>query len=247
MPKQTTDCLIFAHRGASQDAMENTRLAFDKALEYAVDGIETDVQLTRDEITVLWHDHFLDKVGLAGKRIDDFNYDQLKSLGLMQDSSHAGIMSLQSFLDTYRKHCRLLIEIKNNPWEAVSRHEIKIRQTMNMIGSVSDQHIIISSFNLTSLIYAQRYRPGFPLIYNLEAEQTITEVQQVLINQSFLYGFCLPIETLDNAMVDLLRKQNKSIAVYTCNSDEEINKALKFDVDILISDLPHHALKIRDT
>ena len=43
--------------------MENTREAFDKALHYAIDGIETDVQLTRDEIPVLWHDRFLDKSG----------------------------------------------------------------------------------------------------------------------------------------------------------------------------------------
>ena len=35
-------CLIYAHRGANTEAMENTRRAFDKALHYAIDGIETD-------------------------------------------------------------------------------------------------------------------------------------------------------------------------------------------------------------
>jgi glycerophosphoryl diester phosphodiesterase len=30
-------CLIFAHRGANREAAENTRAAFDKALEYAID------------------------------------------------------------------------------------------------------------------------------------------------------------------------------------------------------------------
>ncbi len=53
--------LIFAHRGANKEAAENTRSAFDKALEYSIDGIETDVQLSRDEVAVLWHDRFLSK------------------------------------------------------------------------------------------------------------------------------------------------------------------------------------------
>jgi glycerophosphoryl diester phosphodiesterase len=51
---------------------------------------------------------------------------------------------------------------------------------------------------------------------------------------------------LDQSFVDLLRGLGKSIAVYTCNSDEEIHKALHLGVDILISDLPQKALLLRD-
>ncbi|MBP7954208.1 MAG: glycerophosphodiester phosphodiesterase, partial [Nitrosomonas sp.] len=72
--------LVYAHRGANSEALENTRGAFDKALAYPIDGIETDVQLTRDEIAVLWHDRYLDKIGLSDKHIDDFDYLQLKEL-----------------------------------------------------------------------------------------------------------------------------------------------------------------------
>ena len=48
-------------------------------------------------------------------------------------------------------------------------------------------------------------------------------------------------------MVSLLRAHDKCIAVYTCNSDQEISKALQLKVDILISDVPQKALKLRDT
>ena len=44
--------LIFAHRGANKEAAENTRTAFDKALSYAIDGMETDVQLTHNEVSM---------------------------------------------------------------------------------------------------------------------------------------------------------------------------------------------------
>ena len=72
--------LIFAHRGANKEAAENTRSAFEKALRYPIDGIETDVQLSRDGIPLLWHDRFMDKLGYPEKRIDDFDYSQLEQI-----------------------------------------------------------------------------------------------------------------------------------------------------------------------
>lgn len=249
MPRQVSDynenCLIFAHRGAHSQAMENTRNAFDKALKYAIDGIETDVQLSRDAIAVLWHDRFLDKIGFADKHIDDFDYHQLKTL-INPGSESESIMTLQDFLVTYRERCRLLIEVKNRDWEPVSRHQLKIRQTIDLIGQNQNQRIIVSSFNLASLVFAYQYRPTTPLIYNFESEQTLTDAQQILKTHPFLYGLCLPIKNLGHAIVDLLRNHDKCIAVYTCNSDAEINKALELNVDILISDLPHKALMLRD-
>lgn len=238
IPKQP---LIFAHRGASKEAVENTRPAFDKALSYAIDGIETDVQLSHDEVAVLWHDRFLNRLGLPDKHIDDFDYAQLQAI-----SKGADIMALQDFMDAYRARCRLLIEIKNRDWESTARHEIKVRQTLEMIGPANDDAIMVSSFNLASLVYAQQVRPGFPLIYNLETEQTMADAQRILAEQPFLHGLCLPIATLNGAMIKLLRDSNKRIAVYTCNSDDEINKALQLKVDILISDVPQKALQLRN-
>jgi len=46
----------YAHRGASGCFPENTMLAFMKAVEMCSDGIETDVQMTRDGVLVLIHD-----------------------------------------------------------------------------------------------------------------------------------------------------------------------------------------------
>jgi glycerophosphoryl diester phosphodiesterase len=242
--------LIFAHRGANKEAAENTRSAFDKALEYPVDGIETDVQLSRDEVAVLWHDRFLGKVGLTGKHIDNFDHAQLQAMNFAAHFSSAakpeGIMSLKEFLDSYRKRCRLLLEIKNREWELTYRHEIKIRQTLAMAGAVDGDAIMVSSFNLASMVYAHQCAPGFPLVYNFETDQTIKDAEQVLAAQPFLHGLCLPIATLDDAMVGLLRGQDKCIAVYTCNSDAEIYKALELGVDILISDVPQKALQMRD-
>lgn len=249
MPNQpdrhSSDCLIFAHRGAHSEAMENSRHAFDSALNYAIDGIETDVQLTRDEIAVLWHDRFLDKIGLMDKHIDDFDYHQLRTL-INPESESEGLMTLQEFLDTYRQRCRLLIEVKNRDWEPVFRHELKIRKTLDLIDQNHEQSIMVSSFNLPSLVYAHQYKPAFPLIYNFESEQTFADAQHILATQTFLHGLCLPINRLNSELVNLLREHDKCVAVYTCNSTAEINQALALGVDILISDLPDKALMLRN-
>ena len=53
---------IFAHRGASAYAPENTLEAFRLAMEQGADGIELDVQLTKDGVPVVIHDERIDRV-----------------------------------------------------------------------------------------------------------------------------------------------------------------------------------------
>ena len=53
---------IFAHRGASAYAPENTVEAFALAMEQGADGIELDVQMTKDGQVVVIHDETIDRV-----------------------------------------------------------------------------------------------------------------------------------------------------------------------------------------
>ncbi len=48
--------LIMAHRGASNDAPENTLASFALALKQGADVLETDLRFTRDNELVLMHD-----------------------------------------------------------------------------------------------------------------------------------------------------------------------------------------------
>ena len=57
-----TKFISYAHRGASEYYPENTMTAFEKALEMGANGIETDVQRTKDGKLVLFHDTTLERV-----------------------------------------------------------------------------------------------------------------------------------------------------------------------------------------
>ena len=56
------DFRIIAHRGASAYAPENTRAAFDLALQMGVTEVELDAQLTTDGVVALCHDETLARV-----------------------------------------------------------------------------------------------------------------------------------------------------------------------------------------
>lgn len=240
---------IFAHRGANKEAAENTRTAFDKALRYAIDGIETDIQLSRDEVAVLWHDDDLAKLGLSDKRIDDLDHAQLQAMDFAAHFAGAdkeGVMLLDDFVASYRARCRLLLEIKRYPGESNARQHIKVRETLALAGAPDASHIRASSFDLDSLLYARHIAPQFPLVFNLEPEHDAAFAQRALDEHAFLHGLCVHISTLDEAMMSVVRERGKSIAVYTCNTDEQIGRALTLGVDILISDFPQKALEMRD-
>jgi len=240
--------LIYAHRGARREAAENTQSAFAKALAYAIDGIETDIQSSRDGVAVLWHDDDMKKLGLPGKRIDDFEYEQLQTMDFAAHFSGAAkenVLRLQDFVAAYQARCRLLLEIKRYPGEPEERQQAKVRQTLSTAGAASER-ILASSFDLESLIYAHRIAPDFPLVLNLEPEHDADFAQRALIGQPWLYGLCVHISTLNEGMVGVVRERGKMIAVYTCNSDEQIRRALRLGVDILISDVSQKALQMRD-
>ena len=72
--------LIWAHRGASGYCPENTIAAFQKAVELCADGIELDVQMTRDGELVVCHDETIDRTSNGSGWIKDKTLAELKAL-----------------------------------------------------------------------------------------------------------------------------------------------------------------------
>ena len=69
---------IWAHRGASAVAPENTLAAFRRAYELGADGVELDVQLTADGRVVCLHDETLDRTTSGSGRVAKLTLDQIR-------------------------------------------------------------------------------------------------------------------------------------------------------------------------
>jgi len=72
--------VIYAHRGASAYAPENTGAAFRKAMEMQAGGIELDVHLSKDGYLAVCHDERVDRTSSGTGWIKDMTIDQLKEL-----------------------------------------------------------------------------------------------------------------------------------------------------------------------
>ena len=71
---------IIAHRGEHIDCPENTLPAVQRAFELGVDGVEIDVQVSRDGVVVLCHDRNVKKMTGIDGDIDELTYEELKQL-----------------------------------------------------------------------------------------------------------------------------------------------------------------------
>lgn len=72
------EILNIAHRGYSGKFDENTMLAFKKAIEYKAEGIEIDVQLSKDGVPVIIHDETLDRTTNGHGFVENYTLDELK-------------------------------------------------------------------------------------------------------------------------------------------------------------------------
>jgi glycerophosphoryl diester phosphodiesterase len=99
--------LVFAHRGGSALAPENTLAAFANGIALGADGIELDVRLSRDGIVVVHHDRTLDRTTKLRGELADRTADEL---------SRADVPTLAEVLRAHRD-VRVIVELKVNSAE----------------------------------------------------------------------------------------------------------------------------------
>ncbi len=83
---------VIGHRGASASSPENTMAAFREAIRLGADGIEFDVQLTRDGRLVVIHDAMVDRTTNGHGAVFEMSFDQIAGLdaGRWFDERFAG-------------------------------------------------------------------------------------------------------------------------------------------------------------
>ncbi len=106
----------YAHRGASDYAPENTLSSFYLGLIQGANGIETDVQKTKDGVWVLFHDDTLDRVSDSTGKVSDYTWDELKRVKVFGNCSNGfydRIVTLREFLERFSQYdINFAIELK---------------------------------------------------------------------------------------------------------------------------------------
>lgn len=155
---------VYAHRGYSGKYPENTMLAFQEASLTGCDGIELDVQLTKDGQVVIIHDETLDRTTDGTGFVRDYTLEELKRFNAA--ASWNGVHGFQA-IPSFEEYCQWVqplalvtdIEIKSGNYYYEGLEE----KTLALIWKYGlERKVFFSSFNHLSIALLRHLAPGIP-------------------------------------------------------------------------------------
>lgn len=224
---------IFAHRGASGLAPENTMAAIELALSMPIDGIEIDIYPVEDEYIVI-HDRWLTRTTGLSKRVDQINLNQLRSIsaGLYQNQQQSIPFLSEVLALSWGSKC-LNIELKHL---SDSRHFLNYLDTcITKNANLLSDNILLSSFNHHHL-HALRQQNSHYRLGWLTASNYLTYAQQAKDQ-----GCCsinIDIDVVDRVMVENAHSMGLKVFVFTVDELEDIKMLQSIDVDGVYTNWP---------
>jgi len=152
---------IWAHRGAYSHAPENTLTSFQMAAEMGVDGIELDIQLSRDREIVVIHDETIDRTSNHSGMVCDYTLAELKKFNF----NKRGITKPEFMeIPTLREVFELLkptglpinVELKTNVnwYDGIEDKALKLVEQFGL-----QERVVWSSFNHYSIRAIKQIEP----------------------------------------------------------------------------------------
>lgn len=238
--------LVFAHRGASAHAPENTLAAFEIAIQQKADFIELDAKLTRDQQVVVIHDRTLERTTDGKGVVSDLPLAALRELNASHNFQphypRQVIPTLEEVFQLCRGNIRINIELSNyytpldNLPEAVA----------SLINRYQEQdNLLVSAFHPLPLRKFHQLCPGISL--GFLARQGF----QGFLSRGWLGRALVPYDALHPEKSDVTpglvrtaRKLGHKINPFTVNDPRVMAKLISMGVDGLITDDPQLARQV---
>jgi len=231
----STRPLVFAHRGGSQLAPENTLEAFDRGMAAGADGIELDVRLSQDGIAMVHHDPTLDRTTTGTGPVGDRTAAQLASLN---------VPTLREVLVRF-PHARMIIELKEPRLGLVKAVVGDVR------GAGMERNVCLGSFSSRGLALARRVDG------DIATSAGRSEVRVALYRSWFhlspgrrrYQAFQVPevsgtTRVVSPRFVKLAHRAGMVVQVWTVDDPSDMRRLLDWGVDGLISDRPDIAAEV---
>lgn len=237
--------IVFAHRGASADAPENTLASFSLAVTLGSSAIELDVQLSADDSVVVFHDPSVEKTTNGKGKIKDLTLDQIKSLDAGHTFGNAypaeKIPTLEEVFSALSPEIFLNIELKNltTPTDNLSEEVAKLIQNHH-----AEHRVLVSSFSPEPLKKFQNLLPSVPL-GRLIYRPVMVDFHRIFSSSlSFYQTVHISIKAFNKRRIDSLHKLGKQVFIYTLNHPRDILAALNCGADGFFTDDPALANRI---
>lgn len=234
--------LIYAHRGASGDAPENTMAAFHLAARQGAQGIELDIQMTLDGQLVCIHDETLERTTTGTGFVACHTYEELKRFDAsytFPDYRGEPVPLLSEVLDfLVQGSMELNIELKNNlvPYEGMEQKAIRLVRDYGMV-----RRVTFSSFNHYSVAKLAGMAPDIAtgILYDsnlYEPWNYAASVGAAALHPAF--------HTVSKDIVDGAHRAGMKVRPYTLNKEADLRLMLELGVDAVITNYPARAKQL---
>ncbi len=231
--------LNFAHRGASYEAPENTLAAFLLAIELGADGIEFDVQLSKDGEAVVIHDFHLETTTDGQGLVREKTLAELKDLdaGSHFDAAFAGqrIPTLQELIDTVGDRLLLNVELKTDSLQDDGLAAAAVR-------AIEENHlldrVVVSSFNPLALRRVRQLNPWIPVGF-LYAPDSPLLLRKPWTRRLIRYDALHPHHSeADARYVRWAKERGYRVNVWTADDPGDMWQLMRRGVDAIITNRP---------
>ncbi|RKD76022.1 glycerophosphoryl diester phosphodiesterase [Sinobaca qinghaiensis] len=223
----------FAHRGVSIAKPENTMAAFKLAEEKGADGIELDVQLTRDNKVIVMHDLSINRTTNGRGTIRSKTWDDLKKLdaGSWFGGTYEPIPLLEDVVSWLSGNTLLVnIELKG-PLKTMPD---LIRAVKNIVEpALPASRVIISSFHHPTVVslHEEWKEPEKALLVSSGLYKPLRYLQQAEV-----FSLHVKRQTIsDKEMVELM-EQGITVRVFTVNDEKALQRLINLQVDGIMTD-----------
>lgn len=227
------DGWLYAHRGLHNnktDAPENSLKAFALAVEKGY-GIELDVQLTKDDVPVVFHDYHLMRACKTDVKVADLTYQELKQYRLFR--SEERIPTLSEALEVIGGKVPVIVELKI-PWNPDRLCSVVAKLLDNYKG-----FYCIESFNPFGLMWYKKQYPQIvrgQLSMDFIREKEEGDRFQFFLLKNLLFNFLTKPDFIayhhehTNVLSFILcRKLYHTMPVaWTIKSQEELERSRKY-------------------
>ena len=229
--------VLYAHRGFSGNYPENSPLAFRMAAEKTqVDGIESDVHISKDGKLVIFHDATVERTSNGHGFIKDHTYEEMLQLdiGSWMSPEFAGqhIWTLEQLLD-FCKETRLLLnlELKNYEVFYEGLEEAVIREITKR---KMEKQVCVSSFNHISMQNFKKMNPEIEtgLLYDkpyLDMEAYVARSNADNMHPRYMLMQYQP------ELMPLYHGRGMKVNVWTVDEPEDIRDMILRGADGIIS------------
>lgn len=231
---------IFAHRGASAYAPENTIAAFELAVKQKADAIELDVKLSSDEQVVVIHDQTVDRTTNGTGWVKKLPLAALQELdaGSHFDIAYAEepIPTLSQVFEAVGNKIFINIELTSYSSPSDSLPE-RVADLVGFYGLA--QNILFSSFHPQVLRRIHRLMPTVPIGYlanhGISGLLARSWFGRMLVDYQ---AFHPELRDSDQALIDHMHQSGYRVHVYTVNQVKDIQRLYAYGVDGIFTDDP---------